>query len=82
MAQDHELDRALDVRIEPWHFKMPGCMGACQQGRLPCAHPEECLPDRPQLTRSGCLVMIAGVILTWVLIGAVAMGIGYLWGLR
>lgn len=82
MSTDKDLDRALDARIEPWHVSIPGCMGACNQGRKPCAHPEECLPDRPPLTRSGCLVMIAGVILTWAIIAAVAFGIGYLWGLR
>lgn len=47
---------------------LPGCRGDCLQGRRPCLSPEECLPDSPPMTRSGCLVAIALVLLSWVIV--------------
>ena len=82
MAVDKDLEQALDTRIEPWHVKLPGCRGDCQQGRRPCANPEECLPDSPPLTRNGLLLGCAAVALTWIIIGGVAYAVGYVWGLR
>lgn len=45
---------------------LPGCRGDCQQGRRPCLSPEECLPDSPPMTRSGCMAAIGLVLLSWV----------------
>ena len=65
------IREAFDTRIEPWHMNLPGCKGACQQGRRPCLHPEQCWPDLP--SRSGCLIVVTGSILLWSII------IGILW---
>lgn len=47
---------------------LPGCKGDCQQGRRPCLRPEECLPDSPPMTRSGCMAAIGLVLLSWVIV--------------
>lgn len=62
---------------------LPGCRGDCNQGRLPCPCPEECAPDGPPLTRSGCLAILATAVLAWCgVAGAylLAMTAARLWG--
>jgi len=57
---------------------LPGCRGDCQQGQRPCLSPEECAPDSPPLTRSGCLLVVAAAVLGWAAAGAliwIAMGL-------
>lgn len=67
MAADKDLERALDARIEPWHVKLPGCRGDCQQGRRPCMSPEECSPDQ-SLTRNECFIILGAAVLAWAMV--------------
>jgi hypothetical protein len=54
--------------MKPDHPTFPGCKGDCQQGRRPCLHPEECLPDSPPLTRNGCFTILGAAVLAWALV--------------
>lgn len=57
---------------------LPGCRGDCQQGRRPCLSPEECLPDTPPMTRSGCLVAIGLVLVSWVIVFGLGVLVAHL----
>ncbi len=50
-------------------FNFPGCRGVCRQGRSACPCPEECAPDGPPLTRTGCLIVLAAGVLGWAAVG-------------
>jgi hypothetical protein len=63
-----DIDEAFDTRIEPWAPQLPGCKGACQQGRRPCLHVEECMPDPAPMTRAGCLIILGVSAVSWALL--------------
>lgn len=72
-----DIDEAFDSRIEPWAPQLPGCTGACLQGRRPCLHPEQCYPEKPVFSRNGCLIIFVLAFLLWsALIGFVLGVIG------
>jgi hypothetical protein len=57
--------------MEP-NFKIdgpPGCRGDCNQGRSYCPTPDECRPDGPPFTRTGCLIVLAAAVLGWAAVG-------------
>jgi hypothetical protein len=44
---------------------LPGCRGDCNQGRQACPCPEECAPDGPPFTRTGCFWVLTTAVLAW-----------------